>query len=92
MSLAAEQITITHKYKTDITPTDCVLRLLLPSKQTHLESAIFSEKIRSQVLLSAPSSMLISSSQTTAPGKETQAPESCLQITEDYMLNPFITN
>ena len=81
MCLAAEQITITHKYhKPDITPTASTLRVRLPCKHAQLANASFSDKIRSQVLVSARPSMLISSSLTTAPGKQTQAPEPCLQM------------
>jgi len=87
MCLTAEQITITHKYhKPDITPTASALRLLLSCKHAQLTNASFSNKSRSQVLVSAPPYMLIASSQTAAPGKQTQAPETCLQLTDDYTL------
>ena len=86
--LTAERITITHKYhKPDIRPTVSALRLRLPCKNAQLANASFSYKSRSQVLVSAPPYMLISSSQTTAPRKQTQAPEPCPQLTDDYILS-----
>jgi len=84
MCLSSEQISITHKYhKPDIAPTASALRLRLPFKHAQLANASFSDKSRSQVFVSAPPSMLISSSQTTSSGKQIQTPEPCLQITDD---------